>query len=118
MSSGKMKGYNVLNDRQNFLDKPVKNNIRTYNNIRKIATGQEDDETTNCSLFCRYFNENYKMIGLDLSKQGALDAGLKAIQQIIFTASLDRAGNTTVLFITEEARENILDFSQATVTSL
>ena len=72
MSSGKMKGYNVLNDRQNFLDKPVKN-IRTYNNIPKIATGQEDDETTNCSLFYRYFNENYKMIGLDLSTQGALD---------------------------------------------
>ena len=33
------------------------------------------------------------MISIDLSKQQALDVDPKAIQQIIFTANLDRAGN-------------------------
>ena len=37
-----------------------------------------------------YFKENYKMIAIDLSKQQALDADPRAIQQINFTANLDR----------------------------
>ena len=51
------------------------------------------------------------MIAADLSKQQALDADPRAIQQINFTANLDRAGNTRVYFIFEEAKETILDFS-------
>ena len=65
-----------------------------------------------------YFKENYKMIAIDLSKQQALDADPRAIQQINFTANLDRAGNTRIYFILEEAKENILDFSQGTVKVL
>ena len=53
------------------------------------------------------------MIAIDLSKEQALDADPKAIQQISFTANLDQNGNTTMLFIIEEAKESILDFSQA-----
>ena len=45
------------------------------------------------------------MIAIDLSKQQALDADPKAIQQINFTANLDRAGNTRSYFILEEAKE-------------
>ena len=41
------------------------------------------------------------MIAVDLSKQQALDADPKAMQQINFTANLDRAGNTRVYFILE-----------------
>ena len=55
------------------------------------------------------------MIAIDLSKQQALDVDPRAIQQINFTATLDRDGNTTVFFIIEEAKETILDFSQGTV---
>ena len=44
------------------------------------------------------------MIAIDLSKQHALDADPKAIQQINFTANLDRAGNTRLYFILEEAK--------------
>ena len=47
------------------------------------------------------------MIPIDLSRQQALDADPRAIQQINFTASLDRAGNTRVYFILEEAKETI-----------
>ena len=54
------------------------------------------------------------MIAIDLSKQQALDADPKAIQQINFTANLDRAGNTRIYFILEEVKETVLDFSQGT----
>ena len=44
------------------------------------------------------------MIGIDLSKQQALDADLRAIQQVNFTANLDTAGHTRIYFILEEAK--------------
>ena len=58
------------------------------------------------------------MIAIDLSKQQALDADPKAIQQINFTANLDRAGNTRIFLILEEAKETVLDFSQGAVKVL
>ena len=58
------------------------------------------------------------MIAVHLSKQQALDADPRAIQQINFTANLNRAGNTGIFFIFEEAKETILDFSQGTVKVL
>ena len=47
---------------QNFFDQPVKNNLITYHNIRKIATDQGDNYTTGCLLDYNYFNNYYKMI--------------------------------------------------------
>ena len=58
------------------------------------------------------------MIAVDLSKQKVLDADPRAIQQINFTANLDRASNTRIYFILEEAKETKLDFSQGTVKVL
>ena len=58
------------------------------------------------------------MITVNLSKQQALDLDPKAIQQINFTANLDRAGNTGLYFIPEEAKESIFEFSQGTVNVL
>ena len=103
---------------ESFFDQPIKNNKITYDNIRKIATGQGDDYTTGCLLDYPNFANTYKMIAADLSKQQALDADPRAIQQINFTANLDRAGNTRVYFILEEAKETILNFSQGTVKVL
>ena len=58
------------------------------------------------------------MIAIDLSKQQALDADPRATQQINFTSNVNRAGNTTLLFITQEAKETVLDFLQGTVKVL
>ena len=52
------------------------------------------------------------MVAINLSKQQALDADPKAIQQINFTANLDRAGNTAMFFTIEEAKETMLEISQ------
>ena len=78
----KIRNYNNMTDPQNFFDEPLKNDMRTYDNIRKIETGQEDDNTTDCLLDYPYFKK-HKLIAIDLSKQQALDADPKAIQPII-----------------------------------
>ena len=73
--------------------------------ILKITSGKGDDYTTDCLLDYPYFKEKYKMIAINWSKQQALDADPRSIQQIDFSANLDRAGNTTMLFIIEEAKK-------------
>ena len=73
---------------QDFFDQPVKNNLRPYDNIQRIAIGQGDDYTTACLLDYNYFNNYYKMIAIDLREQQALYADLKAIQKIHFTGNL------------------------------
>ena len=105
-------------DGKNFFDQPVKNNKVTYENIRKISTGQGDDYTTGCLLDYIYFKNYYKMIAVDLSKQQALDADPKAIQQINFTANLNRVRNTRFNFILNEVKETVFEFSQGTVNVL
>ena len=45
-----IKDYNIVTDGQNVFDQPVKNNLRTYSNILKIATGQGDHYTTGCLI--------------------------------------------------------------------
>ena len=110
-----IKDYNVMIDGKNFFDQPINSNIKTYEKIRKIATGQGDDYTTGCLLDYSYFKKNDRMIAIDLSKQQVLDADPRAIQQINFMANLDRAGNTTMFFIIEQAKETMLDSSQGIV---
>ena len=68
-----------MTEERNVFHQLAKNEIRTYEQIRKIATGQGDDYITNCVLDFPYFKNDYKMIGIDLSKQQAFDVNLKAI---------------------------------------
>ena len=105
-------------DGKNVFDQPLKNDKVTYEIIRKIATGQGDDYATGCLLDYIYFKNHYKMIAVDLSKQQALDANPKAIQQINFTSNLERAGNTRFYFILEEAKETVIEFSEGTIKIL
>ena len=105
-----IKDFDVIIDDRNFFDQPIDSMAKTYENIRKVAIGQGDDYTTGCLLDYTYFKENYKMIAIDLSKQQELDAEPRAVQQINFTANLDKVGNTTMFFIIEEAKELFFNF--------
>ena len=109
-------------DVQNFFDQPVKNNLRTNDNIRKIPIHQVDDYTSGCLLDYNYFNNYYEMIAIDLSKQQPIDVDPKAIQQTNFTGNLNQGedlnDNTTTFFITDKAKKVILDFSQGSVKIL
>ena len=80
-------------DGKKFFDQPIDSTAKTYENIRKIAKGHGDDYMTGCLLDSAYFKENYKMIAIDVSRQQELDVEPRAIQQINFTANLDREGN-------------------------
>ena len=95
-------------DGKKFFNQPVKSNMRTL----------WDDYTTGCLLDYNYFNNYYKMVATDLSKQQALVADPKATQQINFTRNLDWAEGEKMFFIIGEAKETVLDFSQGTVKVL
>ena len=60
-----------------------------------------------------YFNKYYKMIAIDLSKQQAINADPKTIQQINFMRNLEE--QSTIFFTIEEAKESVLHFSQGPV---
>ena len=64
-----VKDDNVWIDGRNVFDQPINNIIKNYENIRKIATGKEDDYTTGCLLDYSYFKENYKMVVINLGKK-------------------------------------------------
>ena len=85
---------------------------------RDLAVGQEDDYTTGYLLDYNYFKKYYKTIAIDLSKPQALDVDPKAIKQINFAGNLNQgvsANDNTTLFIAEQAKQAILDFSQRTM---
>ena len=71
-------------DGQNFFDELARNSLRIYYNIKKNLTGQGHHYTTGYLLDDSYFREHYTLISIDLSKQLALDADAKAIQQTNF----------------------------------
>ena len=71
---------------QNFFDQSIRNNLITFDNIRKTATGQGYDYTTGCLRDYIYFKNYYKMI--DLSAHQASHANPKAVQSINFTRNL------------------------------
>ena len=73
-----IKDYNDMITERNFFNQPIKNDLKTYDSIRKIATGQGDDYTTGGLLDYPYFKKYYKLIAIDLSKQ-KLDADPKAM---------------------------------------
>ena len=103
---------------ENVFDHPIKDNNVTYENIRKVATGKGDNDTTGCLLDYPYFRDNYKMIAVDLSRPHALDGDRRAIQQINFTANLYRPNDTRIYFILEESKEAKPNFAQGTVKAL
>ena len=72
--------YNFVIDGRNFFNQAIKNDLKTYDNITNIATGQGDDCTARCLLDYPYFKKYYKFIAIDLSKQQKLDADPKAMQ--------------------------------------
>ena len=96
---------------KNIFDQPNKNDIKSYDKIPKITTGPGDDYTAGCFLYYNCFIKHYKMIAIDLSKQQALDADPKAIQQINFIGNIGSNNNMVMFFIIEEAKETVLDLS-------
>ena len=67
-----------------------------------------------------YFKDNYRLIAVDLSKQKALDADLRAIQQIVFQEVVGGENNAKIrpYTILEKSKETILEFVKGTAKVL
>ena len=115
-SNLKIKNYSVTIDGRNFLDHPVKNDLNTYSNIRKIRTGKGDNYTTGCLLGYPYLKNYYKLIATDISKQRKLDADPKGIRHINLTGNLDQKVEQCFSFLKKQKEP--LDFSKGTVKVL
>ena len=108
--------YNVLIDGRNFHDQPISDQVKKYDEIRKIATGKGDDCTTGCLLDYQHFKNHYQLIAVDLCKQKELDADLRAIQQTEFYGMLKT--NSQVCTVLEKSKETVLEFYKGTAKVL
>ena len=113
---GEIKNYNVLIDGRNFYDQPINDVIKQYDEVRKVSTGYGDDYTIGCLLDYAYFKDNYRLIAFDLSKQKALDADPRAIQQIVFQGVAGGENNAKIRLYTipSQSKETMLEFSKGT----
>ena len=107
--------YNVLIDGRNFYDQPIHDQIKKYDEIRKIETGKGDDSRS-CFIDYQYFKDHYQLIAVDLSKQKELDADPRAIQKIEFYEMSDT--NPQVCTILEKPKETVLEFYKGTAKVL
>ena len=101
----KIENYNIEIDGKNFYDQPINDSIKQYDEITKISTGQGDDYTTGCLLDFAYFEKNYRLIEVGLSKQKSLAADSRAIQEIICPGKIKATEENTrviIYFILEQ----------------
>ena len=66
---GEIKNYNVLMVGINFYDQSINDIIKQHDEFRKVSTRYGDDYTTGCLLDYAYFNDNYRLIAVDLCKK-------------------------------------------------
>ena len=100
-----IKDYNVMIDGRKCFDQPIKNDLKTIDNIRKITTSQGDDYTTGCLLDYPYFKEHYKLIVTDLRKQQELDTDPRTIQQINYPGNLEQDGNAKLFSLLKKQKK-------------
>ena len=79
-----IKSYNVVINGKNFYDQAIDSDIKRYEEIRKLTTGQGEDYTSRCLLDYDYIKNHYSVIAVDVSREKELDSYRKAIQQIEF----------------------------------
>ena len=96
----------VLIDGMNFYDQPINDQIKKYDEIRKIETEQRDDFTTGCLLDYQFYKDHYQLIAFDLSKQKEIDPDPRAIQHNEFYGMLK--SNSQVCTILEKPKEIVL----------
>ena len=118
LPKGVIKSYNVIINGKNFYDQAIDSDIKRYEGIRKLTTGQCEDYTTGCLLNYDYIKNHHRLIAVDLSRQKELDAHPKAIQQIEFVGQLKNPDDAFVanecmfvLTIFKKIKETRLKFS-------
>ena len=105
------------------MEKTIDSDIKRYEEITKLTTGQGEDYTTGCLLDYDYIKNHYRLMAVDLSRQKELDAYPKSIQQIEFVGQLKKVNNAInnpesifILMILEKIKEKRLKLSQGSLT--
>ena len=93
---GIIKSQNIIINGKNFYDQSIDSDVKRYLEIRNSATGQGENYTTGYLLDYDYIKNHYRIIAVDLSRQGILDADPKVIQQIEFVGRLKNPDYATV----------------------
>ena len=99
--------YNVIIAGRNFYDNPIESDIEKYRELKKVMIGKGS------LLDFNYFDNHYKLVAVDLSKQKELDADPKSVQQNEFKYMLGT--NSTIYWVLEKSNEAILEFYKGTV---
>ena len=108
-----IKDFNVLINGRSFFDLPVKDEEEAYEKI--IDMSINNNYTTSNLLDFAYYEDNYKLIAIDLSKQSKI----KDSQQINFIEKNEGQGNgVTMFFIIERSEESTFEFLQNSVNIL
>ena len=122
LSKGIIKNYNVIINWKIVYDQAIDSDIKRYEEIRKLETGQGEDYATGCLLVYEYIKNHYRLIAVDLSRQKDLDADPKAIRQTEFVGQLKKLNSANnnaesmfVLTISEKIKEARLKYSQESV---
>ena len=77
-----IENFNAINNEKNFYDQTIYSDIKQFKEIRKLTTGQDEDDTIGCFLDYKYMKNYLRLTSVDLSTRKELDDGLKSIQQI------------------------------------
>ena len=120
LPKGIIKNYNGPINGKNFYEQAVDFDIKRYEDIRKLTTGQGEDYTAGCLLDYEYIKNHYRLTAVDLSRQKELEADPKAIQQIELAGELknvdlinaDGKQIMFVLTILEKIKKTRSKFSQ------
>ena len=122
--------YKIIINGKNFYEQPIDCDIKQYEEIIKLTTGQDEDYTAGYLLDYDYIKNRYWLTAVDLSRQKELGADSKAIQQIKFVRQLnkldndgsgtDAGANQSMFFLTilGKIKGTRLQFSQGSVTVL
>ena len=65
LSKGVIK-HNVIFNQENFYDQPIDSDIKRYEEIRELTTGQGEDYTTGCLLDYDYIKSHYRVLAVDI----------------------------------------------------
>ena len=117
---GEFNNHNVLIDERNFYYQPNSDLLKQYDEVRKVSTGKDYDYTIGCLLDYAYFKDSCRLIAVVLSKQKALDADPREIQEIVSQGVVGGADNTKIRLYTilEKSKETVWEFYKGTAKVL
>ena len=78
----KLTKYNVLINGLNFYDQSISDEIKKYDELRKLCAGKGDDYTTGSRLDYKNFKNHYNIVACNLSKQKELDVVLELFNKL------------------------------------